>query len=100
VVSCSALRRRYRDFIGARSGVAPLFVHPVMDRATLRDRLAARRGHYMPVSLLDSQFAALEPPSPDERAITVLGDQPIDRQIATIEERLGTRRLAVRPILD
>ncbi|MFY8085366.1 MAG: gluconokinase [Rubrivivax sp.] len=66
VASCSALRRRYRDRL---SGVVPglRFVHLHGDRALLAQRLAQRRGHYMPASLLESQLQTLEPPSADER---------------------------------
>jgi len=69
VVSCSALKRRYRDRL--RAG-APglLFVHLEGDRATILGRMARRTGHYMPASLLDSQLAALEPPGPDERTLS------------------------------
>ena len=70
VLGCSALKRRYRDTL--RQGVPALrLVHLVGSRELLATRLAARRGHYMPASLLDSQLATLEPPGPDERAITL-----------------------------
>jgi carbohydrate kinase (thermoresistant glucokinase family) len=70
VLACSALKRRYRDIL--RDGDADVaFVHLATGGAVLRDRLAARRGHFMPASLVDSQLATLEPPSPDERALTV-----------------------------
>ena len=65
VLACSALRRRYRDLL--RSGGAMIqFVYLAGERAFIRQRLAGRQGHYMPPSLLDSQFAALEEPGPDE----------------------------------
>jgi gluconokinase len=67
VVSCSALKRSYRDVLrGGRADVQ--IVHLEGDRALLEQRLAGRRGHFMPSSLLDSQLATLEPPSPDEHA--------------------------------
>ena len=69
VLTCSALKRRYRDTL--RSGddsLRLIMLHG--DPALLRERLTARTGHYMPPSLLDSQFAALEVPSPDEDAWT------------------------------
>ena len=70
VVACSALRRVYRDvLIGPRTGVALVYLDG--DHAIIAARQAARPGHYMPPSLLDSQFATLEPPGPDEHAITV-----------------------------
>ena len=69
VLTCSALKRRYRDTL--RSGDDSLRLIMLQGEATLlRERLTARTGHYMPASLLDSQLAALEVPSPDEDAWT------------------------------
>jgi gluconokinase len=70
VVGCSALKRTYRDRIRAGAGGPVTFVHLSGSRDLIASRMAARTGHYMPTSLLDSQFAALEPPGPEE-AITV-----------------------------
>lgn len=87
IIGCSALRRVYRDRI--RAGAGPVqFVHLAGSRAVIAARMAARAGHYMPVSLLDSQFATLEPPGPDE-AVTVNIDQPLDRLVSDILRRLG-----------
>ena len=67
VASCSALKRSYRDLL--RSGVARVqFVYLAGTRALLTERMANRRGHFMPPSLLESQLAILEEPSPDEHA--------------------------------
>jgi gluconokinase len=66
VVACSALRRRHRDLLGAASPGAVRFVFLDAPVEVVRERLARRRGHYMPASLLDSQLAALEPPKPGE----------------------------------
>ena len=61
VLACSALRRSYREVLrGGRQGVR--FVHLKGSAALIRSRLAARRGHYMPASLLDSQLSTLEEP--------------------------------------
>jgi len=70
VVTCSALKRSYRDLLrSAGAGGGGLqFVHLSGDRDVIAERLAGRRGHFMPASLLDSQFAALEAPDPDEHA--------------------------------
>ena len=68
VLACSALKRRYRDVL--RTGGDVRFIHLAGDKATIAARLAARTDHYMPPTLLDSQFATLEPPGEDE-AITV-----------------------------
>jgi gluconokinase len=67
VVSCSALKRRYREVLrDAASDVRFVFLHGTP--ALVAARLAERREHFMPPALLDSQFAALEPPAPDEGA--------------------------------
>lgn len=78
VVTCSALKRAYRDVLNRRgSGVT--FVYLYGDRQTIARRLAARRGHFMPPGLLDSQFADLQEPSADEPAIRVdVGGLPGD----------------------
>ncbi len=88
VVTCSALKRAYRDrLIGARRGVRFVFLHA--DRALLADRLAHRTGHFMPPSLLDSQIETLEPPTPDEHALSVDLGPPPDEVIETILRRLA-----------
>jgi gluconokinase len=70
VVSCSALKRGYRDML--RTAASQLaFVHLHGSRELLEARLATRPGHFMPTSLLDSQLQTLEPPGADERAITL-----------------------------
>ncbi len=70
VLTCSALRRSYRDRIRAgRPGVR--FCHVVASPETLRDRLEHRSGHYMPASLLPSQLATLEPLGDDEPGVVV-----------------------------
>lgn len=96
VLSCSALKRKYRDIL--RSGAADVqFVHLAGDKALIAARMAARKGHFMPPSLLDSQFAVLEPPGPDE-AIVVSIDQPPDAIVAEALARLGaTARGATAP---
>lgn len=70
VVTCSALRRRYRDVLREQVPGA-LFVHLDGDREVVRRRVAARQGHFMPVSLVDSQYAALEPLGPDENGVVL-----------------------------
>jgi gluconokinase len=67
VVTCSALKRSYRDVLRAEADDLQ-FVFLRGPRAVIAERLANRRGHFMPPSLLDSQFATLEEPSSDEDA--------------------------------
>ena len=69
VVSCSALKRSYRDRLRAASNHLA-FVHLHADAALLTARMQARGDHFMPASLLLSQLETLEPPGPDERAVT------------------------------
>jgi carbohydrate kinase (thermoresistant glucokinase family) len=84
VVTCSALKRSYRNIIiGDRPGVRLLYLKGSPD--LIRQRMAARHGHFMPTALLDSQFSILEDPSPDENPIVVdIGGEPqeIAREIA------------------
>ena len=70
VVACSALRRAYRDILlRDRPDVRLVYLHG--DKQLIATRQAARLNHYMPATLVDSQFAALEEPMPDERPIVV-----------------------------
>jgi carbohydrate kinase (thermoresistant glucokinase family) len=66
VVACSALRARHREVLADASPGRMVFVFLDAPPEVVRARLAARKGHYMPTSLLDSQLATLEPPAPDE----------------------------------
>lgn len=70
VVSCSALKRSYRDRLRAEApGV--VFLHLTGDRELIEKRMAERKGHFMPTALLDSQFAALQPLGGDEAGAAV-----------------------------
>jgi gluconokinase len=71
IVACSALRRRYRDAVRAATGGDVLFLHLAGPKELIAARMALRRDHYRPVSLLDSQFAALEPPDAEETFATL-----------------------------
>lgn len=86
VVACSALKRIYRDLL--RSGAANVrFVYLAGNRELLAERMANRRGHFMPPSLLDSQLAILEEPSPDEHAwVCDIRDTP-DAMVADLVKR-------------
>ncbi|MCR6497412.1 gluconokinase, GntK/IdnK-type [Shinella sp. CPCC 101442] len=71
VLGCSALKRRYRDHIRLEAGAPVAFVHLSGSKTLIATRMGARSGHFMPTSLIESQFAALEPPMADEAATTV-----------------------------
>ncbi len=88
VVSCSALKRAYRDMIRAEGG-AVRFVFLRGERSLIAERLAARKGHYMPPALLDSQFAALEEPSIDEDVWVVDIDASPDAIVASLVARVA-----------
>src|SRR5215831_5050409 len=87
-IACSALKRAYRDIlVGNRPDVRIVYLKG--ERGLIARRLAARDGHFMPPSLLDSQFATLEEPQPDEHPI-VVSIAPHPREIvAEIVKRLG-----------
>jgi carbohydrate kinase (thermoresistant glucokinase family) len=87
VATCSALKRRYRDRLRAAAGDVT-FIHLAGERDLIAVRMAARAGHFMPLSLLDSQFAALEPPGPDERAVSVDIAAPPGAVLPMILDRL------------
>lgn len=77
VVTCSALKRDYRDQLRQHCRDVE-FVHLYGDREVVARRQATRPGHFMPASLLDSQFETLEQLEEDERGFVVDVDQPVD----------------------
>ncbi len=88
VVSCSALKHTYRNILsGGRPEVE--FVYLKGSPEVMAEHLAGRQGHFMPASLLSSQFAALEEPGSDEYVVTVDVDQPVEAIVAEIIRRLG-----------
>jgi carbohydrate kinase (thermoresistant glucokinase family) len=88
VVACSALRRSYRDrLVGDRSGIALIYLRGSI--GLLRARLEARKGHFMPVGLLESQFATLQEPTADEHPIVVDADGRPSDILADIARRLA-----------
>jgi gluconokinase len=87
VVSCSALKRAYRDLLRAADPELR-FVHLTGDRDLIAQRLATRVGHFMPASLLASQLATLEIPGPNEHVWTFdLSEKP-ERIVARIVQQL------------
>jgi gluconokinase len=88
IITCSALKRSYRGLLDRRRrGV--VFVYLAGDRDTILERITTRGGHFMPPSLLDSQFAALEEPGPDESAIRVDVGPPPQEVARTVAAELG-----------
>ena len=90
VVTCSALKRAYRDVLRAPGVV---FVHVAGSGDLIEDRMRQRSGHFMPTSLLASQLATLEPPQPDESHITIAADRTPEEESAEVVERLALRAL-------
>ena len=83
VIGCSALKRSYRDVLmQGRTDVRLVYLDGT--QSLIADRLSHRKGHFMPPGLLISQFAALEPPTPDERPVTV----SIDAEVEVIVDRI------------
>jgi len=88
LIGCSALKRAYRDTIRAAAGEQVMFLHLSGSRAVLEARMAARQRHFMPLSLLDSQIATLEPPGADEAYLSVDIDQPVDVIVGALAARI------------
>ena len=89
VIGCSALRRVYRDvLVHGRNDIRIVYLWGT--QALIAGRLGQRRGHFMPPGLLTSQFKTLEPPTPDERAVTVSIDAPAE---TIVDDILGQLKL-------
>jgi len=89
VVTCSALKRSYRDLL-RESRPDVVFVHLHGDREVIARRQATRPGHFMPAALLDSQFDTLEPLEDDERGYVVDVGPSVDDIVEAATEALGT----------
>lgn len=96
VVSCSALKRTYRDQLRARCPAVE-FLHLSGSPELIGSRLAARTGHFMPAALLRSQFDALEPLGVDEAGVTVDVGYDVD---AVIDAYLTAREVSPRDACD
>ncbi len=88
VVTCSALKRVYRDRIRTAAGRPVTFVLLDGPRALLAERIGRRTGHFMPASLLDSQLATLERPGPDEGTLILSIEPKPDAIAEAIAQRL------------
>jgi gluconokinase len=88
IVSCSALKRVYRDrLLAGRAHVGLVYLSG--SKALISERMSRRKNHFMPPALLDSQFATLEPPDDDEKALIVdVGVTP-DRVVQSIIAQWG-----------
>jgi gluconokinase len=88
VIACSALKRAYRDIlVHGRSDVRIIYLNG--NQPLIAKRLAARKGHFMPSGLLESQFKTLEPPGPTEKPVTVSIDASVESIVDDIVRQLG-----------
>ena len=93
IVTCSSLRRSYRDVLRAGHDDV-LFVYLKGSRALLLDRMQHRTRHFMPASLLDTQLATLEEPGADEAAVTIEMGPPPDEVVTNVLKALAARDAA------
>ena len=88
VIGCSALKRTYRDvLVHGRTDTRLIYLDGT--QTLIANRLSQRKGHFMPPDLLTSQFATLEPPTPDERAVTVSIDAEVEVVVDHIISQLS-----------
>jgi len=88
VIACSALKRAYRHVVvHGRDDVRIVYLDG--SQQLIARRLAARKGHFMPPTLLESQFKALQPPAPDEHALAVSIDAPVATIVDNVLRQLG-----------
>jgi carbohydrate kinase (thermoresistant glucokinase family) len=88
VLSCSALKRSYRDLLRSRTpGLRFVHLHGAL--ASLQQRMQLRQGHYMPASLLNSQLQTLEMPMPDEAVLPLDIDQPVTSLVSHLLRSWG-----------
>jgi len=87
VIGCSALKRAYRDvLLHGRTDIRLVYLEGT--QSLIADRIGQRKGHFMPPGLLTSQFATLEPPTPDEHPLTVSIDAPVEAIIDDVLRQL------------
>lgn len=85
IIACSALKRTYRSLLGAGMGDRIVFIHLKGSFELIKSRMEKRKGHFMPLDLLQSQFDVLEPPS---KALTVSIDKKPEEVVEEILKRL------------
>jgi gluconokinase len=92
VVSCSSLKKMYRDRLRSFAHGRVVFVFLSGPERVLAERMAARRGHFMPASLLKSQLATLEDPSKEAGVITIDVSAPPAQVITSTLEAIGRQQ--------
>jgi gluconokinase len=91
VCACSALKRVYRDALRKDSGLPLTFIYLEGSRELISGRMASRTGHFFAPSLLDNQFATLEPPQEDEDFIAADLRLPVEEMVERVIARLVER---------
>ena len=91
VLACSALKRAYRDTLRAGAPGHVVFVYLAVSRDALVERMKRREGHYMPLELLESQLATLEPLEPDEPGFALDASPGPETIVERALERLAER---------
>jgi gluconokinase len=89
VSACSALKRAYREYLTKIADEPILFVYLSGSKDVIAERIAKRTHEYMPASLLDSQFATLEVPAPDENVLCVDIREPVETIASHVVKQLG-----------
>lgn len=90
VAACSALKRSYRDRLrGHWPGL--VFIYLMIDKDRARERVATRKGHFMPASLIESQFADLEPPTDESDVIFLDATRGVEELVAAAAAKLAAR---------
>lgn len=96
VITCSALRRVYRDILTQAAGEVS-FVHLIADTDLILDRMKTRSGHFMPQSLLPSQLSTLEPLESDEPGLRIVNTGTPDEVIADVIEQFELEPSSASP---
>ncbi len=98
LIGCSALKRRYRDTIRDVAGAPVAFIHLAGPIEVVSARMARRKGHFMPLKLLDSQYATLEPLDDDELGFVIDIDRPLKKVVeAAVRALRSAEEWRVRP---
>jgi gluconokinase len=93
VLACSVLKRAYREIL-ARDLPSVIFALLQVPEEILRERLRRRQGHFMPASLLDSQFAVLELPAPGENAVVIDAAGTVEETVEAIVQKVLPRSIS------
>tara|TARA_Y100000588_G_scaffold90988_1_gene98125 strand:+ start:2641 stop:3153 length:513 start_codon:yes stop_codon:yes gene_type:complete len=91
IIACSALKKIYRDLIRETAGQDVIFIHLIGSLELIKDRMAKRTGHFMPLSLLESQFEILETPDKPENFMPIDIDQPLESIVEQLTQIIKNR---------